>query len=31
MEWLTDELVKMLEDALSIGSFDTWIVFRGEL
>lgn len=31
MEWLSDELIEMLEYTLSISSFDTWIVLRGEL
>ena len=31
VEWLSDEFVELLEDTLSIGSFDTWVVGWGEL
>ena len=31
MKWLPDKFVQMLENALCICSFDTWIVLRSEL
>jgi hypothetical protein len=31
VKWLSDELVEMFEDTLSIGSLDTWVVLWSEL